>query len=210
VSRSVDLGYRVVDEYIRQGQRAARRMAERSYGPQAIAGDMQELTARMFQYASDFAGVWFQMMGLASTGELGRMPFRWGAPPAGAEPPRAAPEPRPVDGREPSGPGTDARTHVAIEVQSTRPAEVTIDLRPESRGRSLLVHELRAVAAEKPRLTAVALRNGTGEGPPRFRIRVPDDHPEGVFSGLIIDEETSVPAGTLCVRIGGPSAAQEA
>ena len=36
VSRSVDLGYRVVDEYLRRGQAAAKRVGERSYDVQGI------------------------------------------------------------------------------------------------------------------------------------------------------------------------------
>src|SRR5438128_6977170 len=49
VSRSVELGYRVVDEYVRQGQRAAQRLNDRSLGPETIARDVQDLTARMAQ-----------------------------------------------------------------------------------------------------------------------------------------------------------------
>src|SRR5215470_15787877 len=67
VSRSVDLGYRVIDEYIRQGQKAARRLNDRSFGTQAVASDLQELGMRMTQYASDFAAVWLEFVQLAAT-----------------------------------------------------------------------------------------------------------------------------------------------
>ena len=47
VSRSVDLAYRVVDEYVRQGQKTAQRLSERSYAPEAMARDVQDLTTRL-------------------------------------------------------------------------------------------------------------------------------------------------------------------
>src|SRR5689334_10143591 len=46
IARSVDLGYRVVDEYVRQGQKAAQRLNQRSYGAQTMAGDVQDLAMR--------------------------------------------------------------------------------------------------------------------------------------------------------------------
>src|SRR5262245_11423332 len=62
VSRSVELGYRVIDEYIRQGQRAAQRFTERSYGADTMANDLQQAAPLMTQYASDFLALWFEFM----------------------------------------------------------------------------------------------------------------------------------------------------
>jgi hypothetical protein len=185
VSSAVDLGYRVVNEYIRQGEDAARRAAD-PLRAAPFANDVRDLSARMFQYASDFAGAWFEMLGLTSTGEASRTPFPFAgfaAPRAPAEPP--APQPEPA--------AAPARTQVAVEVCSARPAIVTVDLRPGAAERPLVVHELRAPSPDLPRLSDVAFVAG------RFRVRVPDGHPAGVYSGAVIDLETSVPAGTVCV-----------
>ena len=41
-----------------------------------------------------------------------------------------------------------------------------------------------------------------GDGaPPTFSVRVPDDQPEGPYYGLLLDPETSLPAGTVSLRI---------
>ena len=198
VSRSVDLGYRVIDEYVRQGQKAAQRLNERSYGTQAMAGDLQDLAMRMTRYASDFAAVWLEFVQLAATANGAAGP----APANPVEPADAtvAPVPCAVD-----APHTDTATaefaRVRLEVLATQPTEVSLDIRPNAAGRQLLVHALRAVDPDKPRLTEVTFHAGSDGEPPRLRIRVPAGQPAGIYSGLIIDEQTSRPAGTVSVRI---------
>jgi len=190
VTRSVELGYRVVDEYIRQGQKAAARFGSPSLGTETMASDMQDLGVRMVQYTSDVFGLWFEMMNVMLAGGS---PFRPGngiaAPPPPAEPPpptRAAP----ADG---------GGARVRVEVASTRPAEVSVDLRPDAAGRRLVVHGLRAVDPAKPRLADVSI---VADGDQvTVRVRVPPDVPAAVYNGLIVDEETSRPAGTVSVRI---------
>jgi hypothetical protein len=195
VSRSVDLAYRVVDEYIRQGQKAAQRLSERSYAPEAMARDVQELTTRMGQYASDFMALWFELVGMAATGGAGRQaPARDDA----VQPAADRPSPR-SDDAVPDALAVPAG--VRIEVASTRPVEVQLDLRPEAAGARLLIHALRAVDPDKPRLTDVVLEAASANEPARLRIGVRDDQPGGVYTGLLIDERTSRPVGTLSVRI---------
>ena len=107
VSRSVDLGYRVVDEYIRRGQQAAQRINDRSYDVQAMTSDVQDLGSRTLQYASDFAGVWFDLIQRAATDSALLRP-RVPAEGAGA----AAP------GATGSGPGAPAHPEPASERRS--------------------------------------------------------------------------------------------
>src|SRR5436190_1754459 len=75
---------------------------------------------------------------------------------------------------------------VRIEVASTRPVEVQLDLRPEAAGARLLIHALRAVDPDKPRLTDVVLEAASANEPARLRIGVRDDQPGGVYTGLLI------------------------
>jgi len=61
------------------------------------------------------------------------------------------------------------------------------------------VHGLRAVDPAKPRLADVSI---VADGDQvTVRVRVPPDVPAAVYNGLIVDEETSRPAGTVSVRI---------
>jgi hypothetical protein len=193
VSRSVDLGYRVVEDYIRQGQKTAERMASRTYGQDAFTGDLQELGMRVMRYASEFMAVWFDFMERAAAG--GGMP----SPAPGATSP-AAPEPS-SDAPSAAPPREAARQRVRVEVTSPWPTEVELDLRPGTVGRPLVLQALRAVEPDKPRIDAVSFDGGAAGGTPTVRIRVPPEQPAGVYNALLIDEQTAAPAGTLSVRI---------
>ena len=199
MGRSVDLGYRVVEEYIRRGQQAAQRVNDQSYGAQAMTNDFQEVSVRMAQYASDFATIWFEMLQTVMGGAA-RSPQNLGF---GAWPiPTPAPTQRaPTTAPTPPEGDISGHTRVKIEIMSSRPTEVSLDLRPQAAARPVIVHALRAVDPDKPRLTDVTLQAGTADTPASLRIRVADDHPVGVYNGLIIDEESSRPVGTLSVRI---------
>jgi hypothetical protein len=194
IARSVELGYRVVDEYMTQGRRAAERLAARPFAPAALAGDAQELGARVVRYASDFVGAWVQLM--EATVAAGTQPPGTPASPASV-PPAATVA---------AGNGASNSPHVAtsasvrVEVASLWPTEVWIDLRPEVAHAAVVVQALRAVDPAVPRLDDVAFTNG-GNDPPLFRVRIPPSQPAGVYNGLLIDRETSRPVGTVSVRV---------
>ena len=61
------------------GEQAARLMRNRSYGPEALRSDVQDLTARGFQYASDITevllAVFFELLPSAARGQTGPLPF---------------------------------------------------------------------------------------------------------------------------------------
>lgn len=181
VVRAVELGYRVVDDYIRQGQNAARLMARRAYGPKAMINDVQDIAARLMQYGAEFMDVWMQLMGQAGVGQA--------ATPASAHPPGGA-EPRTGVRAGSSSP------RVAIAIESPLAVEVTVELDPPG-GRSLVVQELQAPSGG-PSIAGVAIE---GVDPPRLRVRVPPEQPAGTYCGLVLDAETSLPAGTVVLRV---------
>ena len=199
VSRSVDLGYRVIDEYIRQGQRAAQRINDRSFGPDTLTNDFQEVGTRLAQYASDFAALWIELMQLATVGGAAR----WPVPPPDSRPPATPrdtpPPPAAAAVKSPVNAGDHAR--VKIAVASAQLTEVDLDVRPEAVGRRLLIQALRPIEPGKPKLTDVTIDRPDGSEPPTLRIRVPPSQPAGVYNGLIIDEETSRPVGSLSLRV---------
>lgn len=204
VSRSVELGYRVVEDYLRQGQRVAERIVDRPSAASSMVQSPQELTTRMARYASDIVEIWVQMVELAASGGLLRGAPLWSAGENGR-----AREPAPAD-REPSPPvpgvgePVSGAARVTVELASTQPAEVTLDLRPGAFALPLIVHSLRAGELDKPRLTDVTLRPAD-DGILRLRVHVPAGQPPGVYNGLIIEERTSRPVGTLSVRVDSPS-----
>ncbi len=128
VQRSVDLAYRVVDEYIRQGQRAAERFSGRNGAAMPSTGDMQDAATQMTRFASDGMRIWLELLGMTTAGGTPVMPG-FGAPP----PTRAAEPPAAVT--------TDATTtRVRLALSTRRPVEVAVDLRPEAGSAELVAH----------------------------------------------------------------------
>jgi hypothetical protein len=209
----VETGYRVVEEYLRQGQNMARAVGL-PFPDGAVADDgLQNRMGAMFRSFSDFAGLWMDVMGRMSAGGAPAPgvtppqgtagPFPAGGGPVVSEDPKAVAPERPVapEPRVPPEPQAGAPLALTLDVQSARRIEISIDLRPRSSGLSLVVHELRAPEPDKPRLAGVTLEGMPDEERVVLRLHVPDDHPPGVYSGVILDARTSLPRGTLSVRI---------
>src|SRR5207247_7847033 len=58
VARSVELGYRVVDEYVRRGQEAAQRLRRGAYDTGALAEDVQGVAGELGRSCDELAGGW--------------------------------------------------------------------------------------------------------------------------------------------------------
>jgi hypothetical protein len=197
MSRSVELGYRVVDEYIRQGRRAAERLRSRSFSVESVQSDVQDASMRVAQYASEFASVWMDMLRVAAGAGAPRGSASQATHPFSGE--RPEPECSPAHG-EATSVTSQSRARIALQVVSARPTETTLDLRPYAFG-PLLVHALRSADAERPRITDVAYTPATDSATATIRVRVPDDLPAGTYSGLLLEPESSRPAGLLSIRV---------
>jgi len=66
ISRSVEIGYRVIDDYLRQGRDVARTLRDGNATPQSLVRDTGDLTTRMMRYASDFVGTWLELFEMAA------------------------------------------------------------------------------------------------------------------------------------------------
>lgn len=189
IARSVQLGYRVIDEYLRQGQRAARRLTEPSLGGEALTGEMRDLGVRMTELATEVTRAWFDAFGLAA-GRAGMS----------AAAPRAA-------GAATAAPGSAVEpARIRLEIVARQPTEVSLDLQPEAAQRAVVVHALRAADGSKPRLREVEFRPAAGEAPACLRLVIPPAQPAGIYSGLLVDAASNRPVGTVSVEVGEPSA----
>jgi hypothetical protein len=213
VSRGVDLGYRVIDEYMRQGQAFAKNLWPGTAPGGIVPPDPQKLMERMYQYASDLAAVWLEY----AQATMGQMPFS----PPGASRPRAPDTPH-VGGFDigsaqrpkPDANAKDAEgarapraspeaPSVSVDIISTRRAEVTVDLKPGSAAAALSAHDLRAGDPQLPRISGVIVEGQAAQNRVTVRLRLPDDLPAGTYVGLIVDNETNLPMGMLSVRVPG-------
>ena len=206
VDRGVKLGYQVIEDQIRQGQRLAEEINSRSYGTESMNRDLQELAIRSMRYYVDAASLFMDFMSTlpASVG----LPFRpFGGAANGAAGPSNGPPPygsAAPGGAPPSyapPPAAAAPTPVATRVTSTRPATVTVDLRADDARRPLSVPGLFTAEKGTPPLSDVACLSASGDGRPVLAVEVPDDQPPGLYSGVIFDAESGEPRGSVTVRI---------
>ena len=182
VAEGVDLAYRVIEEEIRLGQQAAEQLNRRSY---AMGSDMVEAGERLVRYSADLWISWLEFAGsLARNADSLRNLSR-------------PPEPESVR----SADATAGATAVSIAITSPQPARVTLHLHPTAEGCSLAVRDLKAGDPGKPALTDVLFTPGAG-GIMDLQIRVPQEQPPDLYAGLVVDQRTGQPVGTLSVQVG--------
>lgn len=180
LTRGVNLAYQVIEKYIAEGRRTAEQLARQPYNTRAITTNLQQLGEIMLRYSTEMMPIWLEMARTLVTS---------GAALSGGIPSSPSPSP---GGISPS---------VSIELASKHPVRVWVDLRSNVDPRSLVVLGLRTVDSEKPELTEVALVPPSNGGPPTLRVRVPDNQPSGVYSGVVVDRNTGEPRGTLTVTV---------
>jgi hypothetical protein len=186
VEHGVRTGYRVIEEHIREirrGEGIAREMNRGPYESRGISDDILDVVERVYRYSRELLPVWFDLAGsIAKAPELLREL---------TNPPRRESEARTE--------GSAASEPIAVEILSNRLTRVTIELRPNSEGRALGVRELHAMEPGKPPIVGVNFVAGSAGVV--LRILVPDEHPPGVYNGVIADLESGEARGTVSVRI---------
>jgi hypothetical protein len=190
------MGYRVIDQYIRQGQTFAQ-AGWPSRSSAASPLDPQKLTERMFQYASDLAGVWLEY-----AQAVGQAPV----PPGSEGPARAAPAAPHVGGFDIGSPSRADRAspvppRVSIDVVASQRVELSVDLRPGAARCTLRVFDLRALDPELPRISGVTIEATPEDDRVLVRLELPEGQPAGVYTGVIVDHASHLPHGTLSVRV---------
>ena len=175
ISNAVRMGYSVIEEQIRQGQRAAQQLAGQASGMGTAKSSVTDIASRLLRYSTDLAALHFDLMGVLLQ-------------PTGAN---AAP------GNVAAGEGS----RVVIEIQSQRKNTVTLDLWPGKSTVQLIVPALHSAEADKSPLTDISFVAGTEEQPARMCIVIPDSQMAGVYSGLILDAASSQASGTLSIKL---------
>ncbi len=192
VTQGVNLGYRVIDEHLRQGRSAAAKLRSGIDDTGGDGNDMDELLTRLQRIYKDVGSLCYDAFDV-----LARSPalLRW------------------LAGRDPDGgqSGTSRGASqatapiggagIAVEVSSTRRILVNLNLPPESEPYVPAVHALHAGDPNCPPLTAIAFRIDPASRVPILEVNVPDHQPPALYTGVVVDRTTNEPKGTLSVRV---------
>lgn len=225
VAQGVHAGYRVIEEYLRQGQNAARMM----YGPWVGAGPGAPWSAppAWSGGAMPSLGPWADLL----QSMLGAFPLFWPPPPgevhgaagpftAGQAPrgpvPIVTPPPAhhaahtesvshapraPHAAHAPPAARVPVRAAVVVEAASDQRAEVTVELLGARADGDYVVHALRLPDGDGYRITGATAEGLADDDLVRVTVRVPADAPPGAYSGLIIDRASGLPRGSVTARV---------
>ena len=203
--KSVSDAYRLIDDYVRQGQR----FAENLWLPFQSAGRNQEAfhaSGRMLRAMSDMTNAWLELM-QQSVGGIDRGTERAPVGTAGpfaaasrhAEPRADAPR---ADAPRADVPASPANCQLRVIVQSKGRVEVSLELQGSNDAARLVATELRSLGAGTEPVRDIAISFTDGDAPALI-IVVPDDQPAGVYNGLLLDRTSQRPCGTISLSIAG-------
>lgn len=209
VARSVELGYRVVDDYIKRGQQAAQRIRDGAYGAGDVAQDIQGVAGQLVRSASDLVGAWVEFAALAGAGTASatgataqnetHAATDAGAPPSGIAHPTAGT--RPTTSTE-NGDGAQAgeRLRVRLSVIATGAVEASLDLRPIPADHHVVVYRVRMDADPTVHIDDVRVDRAS-DGTAVIRVIVPATQVAGRYSGVVVDDDTNVPVGEISLVV---------
>ena len=176
---AVNLAYRVIEDYMHEGQATAERTVKDARHGGRAEGSFQALSERLLGDAL----VW-----LEHAAKL------WGR----FDPPDA-PSPTPRQDSAPAG-STVFRAHV----RSSAPVEIRLDLDSGAAGRPLGVHGLRCQDPAAPTIDGATLAPVDDTGIYRISVSVPEGQPAGGYSGVVYDTRDGSVQGTLAVCVERP------
>jgi hypothetical protein len=183
--QGVGLAYRVIEQHINDGRRTAAMFNGHAYNTRSATDLLQEAIERTIRCSSELLPLWLEALTSALR----------------IEPPMSSPSPGAASAED-----LDRREHpiaVELEMISTKPATVSIDLREDSQRMSLAVLGLRAIDGTKPELSDIELEADPA-GSLKLRICIPQSCPPDTFAGVIVNRETGESRGTLTVRVSDP------
>jgi hypothetical protein len=193
IGRGVEMGYRVIDEYVRQGAAVASNFM--NAGSRVAPGaDLSQLADRMIRYATDFSSAWLEAMTMMASSFSSAAPN--GATAGAASAVRSA-RPESTAG---SSWGADLR--LSLDLRSEHPTQVSVNLEGSVPGEFLEVEPMRARTG-KAVLQDVAIElPGEPGGTIRVKVHVPPGSKKNRYTGAIIETKSRKPRGRLTVILG--------
>jgi hypothetical protein len=189
VTQGVKLGYKVIEQYITQGQRVAEQISRpfQKGVPEAGTADVVQGMVRLYK---DMADVWGNALDL-----MVRNPVFWSwlgsfAQNSGVHASNGTPGT--LNGRGAA---------FSVEIASTRPTEVMLNVEPSPQPYTPVVHALHAPDRRVPPLTSIVFQKSPKSNMPVLLLKIPSKQPSAIYTGVVVEKDTNKPRGTLTVRV---------
>lgn len=182
----VGLAYRVIEKHINDGKQNAGLFNGQPYHHnKPVTDGFQEILDRIIRFQSELFPLFIEALTSAVSAEPMNTPAgRAASPPAG------------------DGSAAENSQAISVEVASTRPVQVSIDLKENSEMLPLITLGLRAVGKDTPLAGDVSFAPGSSGNPVQLRVSIANDCGPGAYSGVIVNQVTGDVRGTLTVRVG--------
>jgi hypothetical protein len=197
--RALNDAYRLVDEYLRQGQK----MAENVWLPSGAGGSSFDAglgaPGRFMRAMGDMTLAWVEVMQQWTNGSTPAREDPIGS--AGAFKVNQTPAPAAT----PSAPvaassAAERASELTVRVQASGRVEVSVQLGELSNAAYLAPTELRSFGGQVEPIRDVSLVVMPG-ATPVLQIVVPDGQPAGTYNGLLLEAKTQRPRGTVSLSV---------
>jgi hypothetical protein len=207
VDTGVNTAYKVLGDYLRRGQEAAKNQDGRQNpwslpGSPVMAG-MAAIPLQMFRAWAQLASSFAELSMIPGAAEGVRQTSKliedfW----ASLGVPTGDGEATPGDGKS-DGKSTSARAliRVAVEIASSQPTEVEIDFDPPA-GVVPMIQRLHPLRGEAPPLTALEFSYDPASERAKLSLAIPATQELGRYVGTIFDDRDDRACGTIKVRVG--------
>jgi hypothetical protein len=196
---AINDAYRVIDDYLRQGQRMAEQFWLPAMGSNGPMNQFGPLFERFMRSAGDMGTAWVEMMS------------QWSSPPRGIEVAQGTAGPfgagkttRHSERDFQEGPPRDrpaTSTGVSVQVESARKFQISVDLLDASEPGDLEIHELVASDRALSPIADVTIEKDASGRRVTVRVRVPKTQPPGVYNGMLLERGTHRPRGTVSLSL---------
>jgi hypothetical protein len=197
--QTINDAYRLIDEYVRQGQRMAENLWLPLTGLETDEKSQFKAPERFMRAMSDMTLSWVELMQQWTT----NMQSNPSQAPTGESSPFTAGKATRERGETPPAArdGAPASRALRVAVESRGRVEVSVHVADATALTSLVASELRPFGAEAPAITGVSLDLASSADAPVLRIRVPDDQPAGAYNGLLVERGSERPRGTVSLLV---------
>ena len=196
VTNGVKLGYEVIEKYLQQGQKVAEGIHNGTSQNNSKEDHVQWLLTSMLRLNKDMAGFWIDAIETFVQNPDVLSDLLGG----GSRSNGATPSSNGSMGANTNS--TSARALVSIEIESSKRTRVTLDLQPSSTHSPPHVHVLNAPhSLGIPPLTDITFRWDPESSISIVELKIPDNQPSALYTGVVVDSKTNQARGTLSVQV---------
>lgn len=185
-----NLAYRVIEKYLNQGRAEAGKLNPQSYGNPTSANPLQEVIDRLLRYQAEMVPLWLDLFGSLARNNLTRV---------------SSPV---IQSPGSIGDRVGNTDNPSVEITSTRPIEVLLNLQHDTERLGLATPGLHALEPKIPPLTDIRFISEKGRRRAKLAIKIPSRQPPGVYAGVFIEVASREVRGTLTVRIADSRSAK--